>query len=285
MFQMFQLDFITQAFILSVIVGIVLSYLGVHVVGRGIVFVDLALGQISSLGVAFSDYIGYGKTTIPILFALFGAFLMSFIHIRDNRLKLEAIIGIIYAVASAVTVMLISKTPHGDSDIQEVLFGNILSVSWEQIRTVGIVFGIIALMHLIFFKKFFKLTESFENPDSQHKANPFKTKGEFTLWNFFFYISIGLSIVFAVRISGVIPVFSFLIIPAVGAIMMAKKNLSVVLLAALLSVLGAFYGLHVSYKYDFPAGSSIVAVLGGIFLLVSIYYIAKFYWKKSSVTP
>src|SRR5438105_2406381 len=167
MFQMFQLDFITQAFMVSVIVGIVLSYLGVHVVGRGIVFVDLALGQISSLGVAFSDYIGKGKTSIPILFALLGAFLMSLINIKDKRLKLEAIIGIIYAVASAATVMLISKTPHGDSDIQEVLFGNILSVSWEQITTVAIVFGIIALLHLVF-KKFFALTESFENREHAH---------------------------------------------------------------------------------------------------------------------
>src|SRR5204862_1446672 len=163
MFQMFQLDFITQAFMVSVITGIVLSYLGVHVVGRGIVFVDLALGQISSLGVAFSDYVGYGKTSIPILFALLGAFLMSFINIRDRRLKLEAIIGIIYAVASAATVMLISKTPHGDSDIQEVLFGNILSVSWEQIKTAGIVLGIIALVHILFFKKFFNLTRRYEN--------------------------------------------------------------------------------------------------------------------------
>src|SRR5258705_1309353 len=135
MFEMFQLPFMVQAFAAAAITGILLSYLGVHVVGRGIVFVDLALGQISSLGVAFSEYIGRGKTSIPILFALLGAFLMSFINIRDKRLKLEAIIGIIYAVASAATVMLISKSPHGDSDIQEVLFGNILSVTGEQIKT------------------------------------------------------------------------------------------------------------------------------------------------------
>ena len=268
MFEMFKLDFITQAFMVSVIVGVVLSYLGVHVVGRGIVFVDLALGQISSLGVAFSDYVGYGKTTIPILFALLGAFLMSLINIKDRRLKLEAVIGIIYAVASAVTVMLISKTPHGDSDIQEVLFGNILSVSAEQIKTVGIIFGIIALLQLIFYKKFFSLTESFENKESH-------STGIFNPWNFLFYISIGLSIVFAVRLSGVIPVFSFLIIPAVGAIMLSKKNLTVVALAALLSMLGAFFGLYVSYHYDFPAGSSIVAVLGGVFLIISLVYIVR----------
>src|SRR5256885_15284098 len=106
MLEMFNLPFMKDAFIVSVMIGLVLSYLGVHVVGRGIVFVDLALGQISSLGVAFSDYIGHGKTSIPILFALLGAFLMSLINIRDRRLKLEAIIGIIYAVASAVTVLL-----------------------------------------------------------------------------------------------------------------------------------------------------------------------------------
>src|SRR6478672_10121442 len=119
MFAMFQLSFMVQAFIAALITGAVLSYLGVHVVGRGIVFVDLALGQISSLGVAFSDYIGKGQTSIPIAFTLVGAFLLSFINIRDKRLKQEAIIGILYAIASATTVMLISKTPHGDSDIQE----------------------------------------------------------------------------------------------------------------------------------------------------------------------
>src|SRR6266446_1668517 len=148
MFQMFQLDFITQAFILSVIVGIMLSYLGVHVVGRGIVFVDLALGQISSLGVAFAAFIGTGLTSIPLIFTLAGALLMSFINIRDKRLKQEAIIGILYAFASALTVLFISKTPHGDSDIQEVLFGNILSVDMNKVKTIAIIFGSIALLHL-----------------------------------------------------------------------------------------------------------------------------------------
>src|ERR1700704_7183056 len=111
MFEMFQLDFITEAFILSAIIGILLSYLGVHVVGRGIVFVDLALGQISSLGVAFAAFIGTGLTSIPLIFTLAGALLMSFINIRDKRLKQEAIIGILYAFTSALTVLFISKTP------------------------------------------------------------------------------------------------------------------------------------------------------------------------------
>src|SRR3954471_23899554 len=101
MFDMFQLPFMVQAFAAAVITGILLSYLGVHVVGRGIVFVDLALGQISSLGVAFAAYIGRGSTTIPLVATLGGAFLMSFINIKDKRLKHEAVIGIFYAFYSA----------------------------------------------------------------------------------------------------------------------------------------------------------------------------------------
>jgi zinc/manganese transport system permease protein len=272
MFQMFSLNFMVQAFIISLITGMFLSYLGVHVVGRGIVFVDLALGQISSFGGAFAVFIGFGLTTIPVVFTLLGALLISFIDIRDKRLKLEAIIGIIYAVASAVTVMLISKTPHGDSDIQEVLFGNILSVNIGQITTTGIVFGPLLLMNIVFQKKFFELTQSFENGKN-------KIKG-FNIWNFLFYISIGLSIVFAVKISGVIPVFSYLIIPSVCAIMLARSNRAVVILAMLVSFLGSFFGLNVSFHFDFPAGSSIVAVLGSIFILVIIIQLTKHFFSK-----
>jgi len=273
MFEMFHLSFMLQAFIAAAITGVLLSYMGVHVVGRGIVFVDLALGQISSLGVAFAAFIGTGVTSIPLIFTLAGALLMSFINIRDKRLKQEAVIGILYAFASALTVLLISKTAHGDSDIQEVLFGNILSVSWEQITSIAIVFGIILLVQLIFFRKFFGLTESFANGENH-------LIGIFNIWNFLFYISIGLAIVFAVKINGVIPVFSYLIIPAVSAIMLTKNKAAVLIIAIIISILGGFFGLNFSFHYDFPAGSSIVVVLGGIFILASIYRIIVGLTKK-----
>src|ERR1043165_8036336 len=218
MFEMFQLPFMVQALKAAIISGILLSYLGVHVVGRGIVFVDLALGQISSLGVAFAAFIGSGMTSIPLIFTLAGAVLMSFITIRDKRLKQEAIIGILYAFSSALTVMLISKTPNNDADMMgEVLFGSVFSITPEMLKMLAIIFGAIAVVHIIFFKKFYALTESFENGDN-HKI------GIFNIWNFLFYISIGLAIVFAVKANGVIPVFSFLIIPAVSAIMLTKNR-------------------------------------------------------------
>ena len=276
MFDMFHLSFMVQAFSAAIITGVLLSYLGVHVVGRGIVFVDLALGQVSSLGVAFAAFIGTGLTSIPLIFTLVAALLMSFINIRDKRLKQEAIIGILYAFTSALTVLLISKTAHGDSDIQEVLFGNILSVSWSQIQITGIVFGILLLAQIIFYRKFSALTESFENGENH-------LVGIFNIWNFLFYITIGLAIVFAVKINGVIPVFSYLIIPAVSAIMISKKKSSVIIIAILISILGGFFGLNFSFHYDFPAGSSIVVVLGIIFILASIYSLVKGFGKKKDV--
>lgn len=264
MFEMFQLGFMTNAFIAAVIIGLLLAYFGVHVVGRGIVFVDLALGQISSLGVAIAVYLDTGATWIPITATLLGAFLLSLIKIEDKRLKQEAIIGIIYAICSAATVLLISKSAHGDSDIQEVLFGNILAVNWDQITTLAIVFGILGIFHFFYRKKFFELTKMYED-------NRGDEVGLFNFWNFLFYISIGLAIVFAVEIGGVIPIFAYLIIPGVCGIMLSKSNVVVILSALALSVLGGFFGLNMSFHYDFPAGSSIVAVLGMLFVLVSIY--------------
>ena len=273
MFEMLGLNFMVQAFIISLITGLFLSYLGLHVVGRGIVFVDLALGQISSFGVAFAAFLGYGLTTIPLAFTLLGALLMSLIDIRDKRLRLEAIIGIIYAFTSAATVMLISKTPHGDTDIQEVLFGNILSVNKEVITSTSIIFGTLLLIHIIFRKKFFGLTESFQSGNPKIKV--------FNFWNSLFYISLGLSIVFAVKISGVIPVFSFLIIPSVCAIMLARSNKTVIIITMVISFLGSFIGLNVSFHFDFPAGSSIVAVLGSTFMLVSMIRLIKYYLRRT----
>jgi len=157
------------------------------------------------------------------------------------------------------------------------LFGSILSVSWQQISLLGIVFGAIAILHLVFFKKFFTLTESFESGDNH-------LVGIFNIWNFLFYISIGLAIVFAVKINGVIPVFSYLIIPAVSAILLTKNKFGVLIIAFIISLIAGFAGLNFSFHYDFPAGSSIVAILGGIFIVAAVYNILSQIGKRRPKT-
>lgn len=262
MSDMFNQAFILSALQVSIIMGLLLSYLGVHVVGRGIVFVDLALGQISMLGVAFANYLEKDPMVIAILFTMVGAFLLSFINVKDKRLKQEAIIGIVYAVASAATVLLISKAPHGEADISEVLFGSFFTVTSEQILIMAVVFGAIGLLHFIFRKEFFTLTEKFENHEVEHF-------GVFNLWNFLFYLSIGLAIVLAVRAGGVIPVFSYIVVPPVAAILLTRKKGGLVAIAMLISLLGSFFGIYFSMHFDFPAGSSVVAILGVVFLLAA----------------
>src|SRR5688572_28517832 len=127
-------SFMVQALVACAALGVLLAYLGIHVVGRGIVFVDLGLGQFSSLGVAYAAYADRDPVTWSMLFTLLGAALFSMLRVRDPRLRLEAIIGIFYAVASAATVLLIAKTPHGDADIQDVLFGNVLALDAGEVR-------------------------------------------------------------------------------------------------------------------------------------------------------
>jgi zinc/manganese transport system permease protein len=266
-------NFVQNALKVSLVMGLFLSYLGVHVVGRGIVFVDLALGQISMLGIALADYLGYDPTIVSVIFTMVAAFFLSLINIRDRRLKQEAVIGIIYAVASAVTVLLIAKSPHGDSDISEVLFGSLFTVSPENITMMMVLFGCLGVVHFVFRKNFFALTESVEAEGSRQP-------GVFKLWNFLFFLSIGLSIVFAVRAGGVIPVFSYLIIPAVSAIMVARSTSGVVVIAMVVSILGSVVGLLFALQFDFPAGSSIVAVLGGLFAFFSLLRFILRYLRK-----
>ncbi|RMD97411.1 MAG: metal ABC transporter permease [Calditrichaeota bacterium] len=276
MLEMFSLSFMVHAFIAAIIMGLLLSYLGIHVVGRGIVFVDLALGQISSLGVAFAQFLHYGEIWLPVLFTLLGAFLLSFIHIRDRRLKLEAIIGIIYVVSSAVTVLIISKTPHGEANIQEVLFGALLAVSPEEIRNLFIVFGILGLLHVIFYKQIFHITERMEL--GQLADFGWKERG----LNFFFYLSIGLAIVFAVKVGGVLPVFSYLVVPAVTAVLVARNRLIIIAIAIFNSLVAGFFGLWFSYTFDFPAGPSIVTLFGVIFTgAVILRYVRRQVFKVS----
>jgi len=261
--DLFALKFVQSALLVTIIMGLLLAYLGTHVVGRGIVFVDLALGQISMLGVAVAAYFDLAPTTVSMVFTLVGAFLMSFIKVTDKRLKQEAIIGILYAVSSAATVLLISKAAHGDSDIQEVLFGSLFTVTNSEIMSMAIVFGILGIVHFIFRRQFFEITEKFGNREVDEL-------GSFNLWNFLFYISIGMAIVLAVNAGGVIPVFSFLVIPPVSAILITRSKIALIPLALSLSVLGGFLGIYFSVQFDFPAGSSVVAMLGVLFALAAI---------------
>jgi len=261
MFDWLQLDFMVQALLATAAMAVLLAYLGIHVVGRGIVFVDLALGQISSMGVAFAGWAGYNPVLCSMVATLAGAVLISRLRVVDPRLRLEAVIGIFYAVSSAITVLLIARTPHGDADIQDVLFGNVLAIGHDEFVMMLAVFAGVAVAQLVFARPFFDLTyrkgsgEELDNRDH---------------WmNLVFYVLLAFTIVFAIRAGGVIPVFAFLILPPVAALRVARGRKAVIVVALLLAFGGCFLGLDASFRWDLPAGASIVAILGLLGLLLS----------------
>lgn len=262
MFDWLQHEFMLQALVACTAMAVLLAYLGIHVVGRGIVFVDLALGQISSMGVAFAAWRGLDPVVCSMTATLIGAALCSRLRVRDPRLRLEAVIGVFYAVSSAITVLLIAKTPHGEADISDVLFGNVLALDAGDVRTMLAVFAGVAVAHVALGRQFFELTyrKGAEEAMSQRDH----------LWNLVFYVLLAFAIVFAIQAGGVIPVFAFLILPPVAALRVAKGKVAVVVVALLLAAAGCFVGLDLSYDCDLPAGASIVAALGGLGLLLSI---------------
>jgi zinc/manganese transport system permease protein len=265
MLDMFQLPFMVQALVACVLLAVVLSYFGVHVVSRGIVFIDLALAQISSAGVAFAMLTGGDPQLFALGFTLVGAVGLSLIQSNNKRVPQEAIIGIIYAVASASAILMLAKTPHGDADVTEVLFGNILAVTPAQITQMAIMFGAVGLFHLLFHRKFFEL--SFGRPEEEKASTK---PSPLNLWNMLFYISLALVISNAIGAAGVLQVFSYLIVPAVCALLLFRGLLPVLITAMGTAVLASVAGLAASYTYDFPPGASIVACFGLIFLACAL---------------
>jgi len=264
MLEMFQLPFMSQAFVVCLLLTFILSYFGIHVIKRGIVFIDLALAQISSVGVAFAMLVGGDPRIYAILFTLIGALGLSLIPNNSKRIPQEAIIGIIYAFAAALSILIMAKTPHGDSDVTEILFGNILAIQSSQITEIAITFALVGLFHLLFYKKFYAL--SFKSSEVQTCSA--SKVSSLNLWNTLFYISLALVISSAIGATGVLQAFSYLIVPAVCGLLLCKNFWAAFGIALAVSLSSSLTGLYFSYSLDLPTGASIVCCFGLFFLLI-----------------
>jgi zinc/manganese transport system permease protein len=256
-----QLDFMRLALGACLLLSVTLGYLGIHVIQRRIVFVDLALAQISTVGIALAFLLDKNPTVLSVLFTLAGAALLS-VRTRNPRVPQEAIMGIVYAVASAVAILLISKTPHGEADVLKIFFGDVLGVTKDQLTLVGVVFAAVALLHVAFRRRFLMVTLEPERAVSEGIS--------VRLWDMLFYLSIGIVIALAIRIGGVLLVFSYLIIPPVAAFLLARAVGAVFAIAQAIGVLASFTGLYLSYRLDFPTGTTVVATLGALLLLTAV---------------
>ena len=240
-------------------------YLGIHVIMRKVIFVDLALAQVAALGSAVGAVIGIGVDSFynyefALIFTLLGAALFAIGRFKDERIPQEAVIGIVYAVSSAVALLVLAKSAVERDEIESMLTGRLLFVGWNEIIKTFIIYSCIALVHIVFAKKFFSL--------SREHADIAKSR----LWDFLFYATFGVVVTSSVKMAGVLLVFSYLIVPAACAMMFLRKVSTRLLLGWGIGLLGSLLGMILSATWDFPVGPSIVAMFGALFILSAIIY-------------
>ncbi len=246
-----------------VVLPAALVYFGLHVVGRGIIFVDLALAQIAALGIATAVLLGADPdhgilpTALALLFTMAGAALFSLTRFRHPRVPQEAIIGIIYIVSAAAATLVLSRTASGDEEIKNLLVGNVLLVTRaEVLRTAALYLGV-GVLHFVLRRQFHLISFDLEEAERQGMS--------VRLWDFLFYASFGLVVTSFVRIAGVYLVFSYLIVPAVcGALISSRTGMRLAIGWGVAFVAG-MSGLLLSTQWesmDLPTGPTIVCIFG-----------------------
>lgn len=257
-------------FVACMILVTMLSYLGLHVIAREVIFVDLSLAQMAALGslsaLLFRVAPESGMTyTFALLATAIGAFVFALTRtparLGAGRVPQEAYIGIVYVVASAAAVLVANKVPGGGEAVEKTLVGSLLWVTWPTIIKLAIGYVALGVFHYALRRRF--LTISFD--PEQAEAQGWKIR----LWDFLFYLSFGVVITLAVPIAGVLMVFSFLVVPAVIANLFTADKRRLTLIAWSTGALASILGLWFSYTKDLPTGPLIVCMYG-LLLVVAV---------------
>src|SRR5712664_1641383 len=262
--------FLLAPFIASLILTGIHAYLGVHVVERGVIFVDLALAQIAALGatvaiVAGMDPHGRNSYWISLCFTFLGAAIFALARTRRGHIPQEAFIGIAYSVASAMAILLMSKATGETEHLKDMLVGNILAVSWPEVRKTAILYALVGIFHYVFRKKFLLISMNHEKVDSLGISVRF--------WDFLFYASFGFVVTSSVAIAGVLLVFCYLIVPSVGAMLFADRIGPPLAIGWTMGTLVSALGCYLSVLLDTPTGATIVVTFGGVLVVMFLLHL------------
>jgi len=268
----FQYHFVILALILCVILTGIHTYLGYHVVRRGVIFVDLSLAQVAALGASVGILLGLGADNFPVQnylislgFTFFGAILFVLFRKAHRKVPVEAFIGITYAGAIALSLLVLEKSATGAEDIKEMLTGAILTVSPKELIFIAVLYSVIGLIHWLVRKKLLLVTENTELAQ--------KNGLKIWWWDLVFYATFGFVVTSSVRVAGVLLVFAFLIIPTVSAIIATSGTTKCLIFGWIFGLIGCVTGLELSLRFDWSAGPTIIAVF--LVLLVSIWILKK----------
>jgi len=269
------LELMLPPFVACMILVAMLSYLGLHVIAREVIFVDLSLAQMAALG-SLSALLFHVAPESPMtyVFALLatavGAFLFALTRTSAHggairsRVPQEAFIGIVYVVASAAAVLVANKVPGGGEAVEKTLVGSLLWVTWPTIEKLAIAYAALGVFHFLLRRRF--LTISF-NPE-EAEARGWKIRW----WDFVFYLSFGVVITLAVPIAGVLMVFSFLVVPAVIANLFTTDKRRLTIIAWSSGALASIFGLWLSYTQDLPTGPLVVCMYGLLLVVAAVLH-------------
>jgi zinc/manganese transport system permease protein len=263
------LQFLAPCFVASLILTGIHAYLGVHVVERGVIFVDLSLAQIAALGATIALFLpGSGGDPhapvvywISLAFTFVGALVFSTIRSRRARIPQEAIIGICYAVASAASILAMSKATSESEHLKDMLVGNILAVSWPEVIRTALLYGAIGLFHYLFRHKFLAISLNPKEAEEQGISLRF--------WDFLFYASFGFVVTSSVSIAGVLLVFCYLIVPSVAAMLYADTIGRRLAIGWSMGTVVSALGVYLSLILDLPTGATIVCTFGLVLIVVA----------------
>jgi zinc/manganese transport system permease protein len=241
------------------------TYFGYHIVERGVIFVDLSLSQIAALGASVAILLGWGENApfltfcMSLAFTLGGAVLFAFLRKSQNTAPMEALIGISYAGAIALSLLVLEKSATGTEHIKEMLVGTILTVPWKDVAQLGIIVLVVGIIHWFSRRRLFLISE---NPERA-------AHDKLTLWwwDIVFYATFGVVVTSSVKVAGVLLIFSLLIIPAVTTLISVGGRTRRVIFGWVFGIIGCALGLEVSLRGDFAAGPSIIATLLALLLL------------------
>jgi len=272
------LPFLLAPFVASLILTGIHAYLGVHVVERGVIFVDLALAQIAALGATIAILVGMdphgrGAYWISLGFTFLGAGIFSLARSRRGHIPQEAFIGITYAVASAAAILAMSKATGETEHLKDMLVGNIIAVSWSEVGRTALLYGAIGLFHYIFRKNF--LLISIDPKAAEAKGLSIRW------WDFLFYASFGFVVTSSVAIAGVLLVFCYLIVPAVGAMLFADRIGPRLAIGWTMGTLVSALGVYLSVVLDLPTGATIVCTFGTVLVLMFFLHLLVHHGRKA----
>ena len=246
-------------FLMCLVLTGIHAYLGLHVIAREVVFVDIALAQIAALGATAAILVGFDvESRVSYAFALgatfLGALVLCLTRSRERRVSQEAIIGVVYAVSAAAAVLLVDRAPHGAEHLRSMLVGNILTASGTHVARVALLYGAIGLLHWCCRRPFFLIST---DPDEA-----FRQGWRVRFWDFLFYATFGVVVTTSVRIAGVLLVFSYLIVPALAGIAVGGSMARRLLIGWGFGTLVSVIGMVASAVLDLPTGATVVCAFG-----------------------